>query len=146
MEALQDLLKGQQYKKVKFKITKTNHLLIKAKINDVLGSFILDTGASNTCIGFESVNFFELTTSDSENKAAGAGALNMETLVSRDNVMQIGNWKKPDFALIVFDMSHVNEALISHKAKPVQGIIGADVLISGQAIIDYYNLYLYLKM
>jgi predicted aspartyl protease len=37
---------------------KTQHLLIKAKINGVAGNFILDTGASNSCIGFESIELF----------------------------------------------------------------------------------------
>jgi hypothetical protein len=35
-----------------------------------------------------------------------------------------------------FDLSHVNEALIQHKSKPVHGIIGADVLLKGKAIVD----------
>ena len=42
-------------------------------------------------------------------------------------------------------MSHVNDALTHHKTKPVDGIIGADVLLNGKAIIDYSNNYLYLK-
>jgi hypothetical protein len=42
-------------------------------------------------------------------------------------------------------MSHVNEALIQYKTKPVDGIIGADVLLKGKAIIDYCNHCLYLK-
>ena len=53
MKNLHDILKKENYKKVKFKITKTQHLLIKAKINGVLGNFILDTGASSSCIGFD---------------------------------------------------------------------------------------------
>jgi hypothetical protein len=60
MKNLRDILKKENYKKVKFKITKTQHVLIKAKINGVKGSFILDTGASNSCIGFESVDLFLL--------------------------------------------------------------------------------------
>ncbi|RZK45940.1 MAG: acid protease, partial [Pedobacter sp.] len=32
-----------------------------------------------------------------------------------------------------------------HKVKKVRGIIGADVLIRGKAIIDYANNILYLK-
>ena len=35
MKNLHDILKKENYKKVKFKITKTQHLLIKAKINGV---------------------------------------------------------------------------------------------------------------
>jgi hypothetical protein len=42
-------------------------------------------------------------------------------------------------------MSHVNTALVEHKAKPVHGILGADVLLEGKAIVDYANRYLYLK-
>jgi predicted aspartyl protease len=60
MKDLHLVLKKENYKKVKFKITKTQHLLIKAKINGVLGNFILDTGASTSCIGFESVDLFLL--------------------------------------------------------------------------------------
>ena len=59
MENLHEILKKEKYKKIKFKVTKTQHLLIKAKINGVSGNFILDTGASNTCIGFESIVYFE---------------------------------------------------------------------------------------
>jgi hypothetical protein len=43
-----------------------------------------------------------------------------------------------------FDLSHVNEALIQHKSKPVHGIIGADVLLK-EAIVDYANYFLYLQ-
>ncbi len=62
------------YVKVKFKISKTNHLLIKASINGVCGNFILDTGASNSCVGFESIEYFNLKTTKSKTTASGAGA------------------------------------------------------------------------
>ena len=144
MEDLQDFLKGKKYKKIPFKVLKTQHLLIKGTINGVKGNFILDTGASNSCVGFESVDRFFLNTQFSETKAAGAGAVGMETQLAKNNEIQLGRWKKK-FHLIVFDMRHVNEALIQYKTKPVDGIIGADVLLKGKAIIDYSNHYLYLK-
>jgi hypothetical protein len=43
MKQLVEILDKNKYKKIKFKITKTQHLLIKAKINGVAGNFILDT-------------------------------------------------------------------------------------------------------
>jgi len=144
MEDLQDFLKGKKYKKIPFKVLKTQHLLIKGTINGVKGNFILDTGASNSCMGFESVDRFLLNAQFSETKAAGAGAVGMETQLAKNNEIQMGRWKKK-FHLIVFDMRHVNEALIQYKTKPVDGIIGADVLLKGKAIIDYSNHYLYLK-
>ena len=69
----------------------------------------------------------------------------MITQLAKNNVLQLGRWKCKNLHLIIFDLSHVNEALLQYKAKPVQGIIGADVLIQGKAIIDYYNHSLYLK-
>jgi predicted aspartyl protease len=135
----------KNYKKIKFKIIKTNHLLIRVKINGVLGNFILDTGASNSCVGFNDIELFQLQTKSSKTKAAGAGATGMETQISQNNFIQIGTWKNENFDLVIFDLSHVNLALLEHKSKSVHGIIGADVLITSKAIIDYENCYLYLK-
>lgn len=145
MKNLHEILKKGKYKKINFKVSKTQHLLIKASINGVKGNFILDTGASNSCVGFESITLFKLTADNSTTKAAGAGATGMLTQIAKDNTLQLGRWKDSEFHLVIFDMSHVNEALRQYKAKPVHGIIGADILLQSKAIIDYYNHCLYLK-
>jgi predicted aspartyl protease len=144
MKTLPDILKKESYKKIKFKVTKTQHLLMKASINGVKGDFILDTGASNSCVGFESIEMFQLKAAKSKTKASGAGATGMHTQIAVGNQLQLGKWNCINFELVIFDLSHVNEALIEHKAKPVHGIIGADILLKGKAIIDYYNHCLYL--
>lgn len=145
MKNLHEKLKKVNYKKVKFKITKTQHLLIKAKINGVKGNFILDTGASNSCVGFESIEHFTLEAKKSKTKASGAGATGMLTEMSVKNHLKLNKWKDKSFNLVIFDLSHVNEALSQYKVKPVHGIIGADVLMKGKGIIDYFNHCLYLK-
>ena len=145
MKQLQIILKKEKYKKINFKVSKTQHLLIKARVNGVLGNFILDTGASNSCVGFEVIEKFNLKAGKSKTKAAGAGATGMFTQLAKNNLFEIGRWKTADLQLIIFDMTHVNEALQQYKAKPVHGIIGADILLEGKAIIDYYNHCLYLK-
>ena len=146
METLKDFLKNKGYSKIKLKFTKTNHFEIKASINDVKGRFILDTGASNSCVGFEAIERFNLKVKDSEIKAVGAGASDMVTQISTSNNLKVGKWKKNRVALILFNLSHVNNGLINHNADPVDGIIGADVLKKGKAIIDYEKKYLYLKL
>ncbi|WP_026979128.1 retropepsin-like aspartic protease [Flavobacterium tegetincola] len=145
MKKLQDVLRKENYRKIKFKVTKTQHITVKARINGVKGDFILDTGASNSCVGFESIELFKLNASKSKTKAAGAGATGMVTQLASDNYLELGTWKCQDFHLVIFDLSHVNEALRQHKTKAVQGIIGADVLLEGDAIIDYSSKSLYLK-
>lgn len=145
MEDLQDFLKAKKYKKIKFTVLKTQHLLINASINNVKGTFILDTGASNSCVGIDKIEKFKLSAEFSETKAAGAGATGIDTQLSKNNLLKLSRWAIDNFNVIVFDMSHVNEALISYKTKPIDGIIGADILLKGKAIIDYHNHYLFLK-
>ena len=126
-------------------LTDTNHFEIKAKINGVSGRFILDTGASNTCVGIDKADQFKLVFKSSEIKAAGAGATEMETFVSDKNKLELGKWKFKKQQIVLFDLVHVNEALIAHQALPVDGIIGSDVLKKAKAIIDYGKKKVYLK-
>ena len=129
MKTLPDILKKESYQKIKFKVTKTKHLLMKASINGVKGNFILDTGASNSCVGFESIEMFQLKAAKSKTKASGAGATGMHTQIAVGNQLELGNWNCIDFEIVIFDLSHVNSALMEHKSKPVHGIIGADILL-----------------
>lgn len=146
METLQDFLLDKGYTKVKLKLTKTNHFEIKASINGIKGLFILDTGASNSCVDFVAVDAFKLKAKHSDVKAAGAGATDMQTQISKKNKVKIGKWKKENIVLILFNLAHVNTALINHNSKPVDGIIGADILKKTKAVIDYDKKYLYLKL
>lgn len=146
MASLKKFLKSRDYIKIPLVFTETNHFEIVAKINGVSGKFILDTGASNTCVGIDKIEFFEMVSEVTDIKAAGAGATEMDTLISTKNKIQIGDWKKRKLKIVLFDLIHVNEALVSHKALPVDGIIGADVLKKGKAIIDYNKRCLYLKI
>lgn len=145
MSSLKKFLQKQKYVSVPLVLTATNHFEIVAKINGVAGRFILDTGASNTCIGFDKIENFKLTSEATEIKAAGAGATNMETLIAQKNTIEIGKWKKKKLKIVLFDLVHVNEALTAHEALPVDGIIGADVLKKSKAIIDYNKNKVYLR-
>ena len=145
MLSLKKFLKNKNYIRVPLVFTATNHFEIVAKINGISGRFILDTGASNTCIGLDKIEFFNLISKESEVKAAGAGATNMETLISTKNKIEIGKWRKQKHEIVLFDLTHVNEALTTHKALPVDGVIGADILKKAKAIIDYKKSFVYLK-
>lgn len=145
MGSLKKILRKKKYIRIKLKKIVTNHLELSAKINGVKGKFILDTGASNSCVGLDLIEHFKLVTEESEVKAAGAGATDMETKKSENNTLQIGKWKTKHSNLVLFDLTHVNTALTQHQAKKVHGIIGADILEDGKAFIDYNEKALYLK-
>ena len=145
MKPIEKILKKKKYIKIKLNRIATNHLELKAIINGVKGSFILDTGASNSCVGLDLIDYFNLDAEESETKAAGAGATDMETKQSKNNVLKIGDWKTKKCHLVLFNLLHVNTALTQHNAKEVHGIIGADILQKGKAFIDYNKNVLYLK-
>ena len=145
MASLKKILKKKNDLKIKLKKMTTNHLELKASINGVQGRFILDTGASNSCVGLDLIAFFNLEAQESETKAAGAGATDMETLQSEHNTLKISAWQHKNCHLVLFNLAHVNTALTQHHGKEVHGIIGADILEKGKAIIDYQKHFLYLK-
>jgi predicted aspartyl protease len=142
--SLQKYLAKKSYYTINLKKTATNHFEIKAKINGKKGRFILDTGASNSCVGLDEIKTFNLITEDSDHKAAGAGSTEIETQISKKNKIEIGNYKLKKIHLVLFDLSHINNALKKQNAKSINGIIGADILEKGKAIIDYNKKNLYL--
>ena len=145
MASLRQFLLDKNYTRIRLFPTATNHLELKAKINGIEGSFILDTGASSSCVDIQLASFFKLETEPSTVLAAGAGATDMLTEISKSNTIKISAWKRDKLPIVLFDLTHVNTALENHKAAPVHGILGADILNLGKGIIDYQYNCLYLK-
>ncbi len=145
MKQLRNFLESTGFYRISLKKLNTGHYKFSAKINGKRGDFILDTGASTSCLGFISEEYFALRTEESPIKAAGAGAINMETKIARNNTFSIGKWKKTNMDFVIFDLSHVNDALLQTNETAIHGIIGADFLKKGRAVIDYGRNCLYVK-
>ena len=139
-------LKSQGYTSINLKKTSTNHYQLEATINNIKGLFILDTGASNTCSDLTQLEKFKLISQKSEIKASSATDLMQETKVSNKNKLEIGKWVNNSCSLVLFDLNHINSALSEREIQKVDGIIGADTLKKGKAIIDYEKSRLYLKL
>ena len=45
---------------IPFKVLSTNHIIVDAALNDVSGKFLIDTGASNSCIDLNKSDKFKL--------------------------------------------------------------------------------------
>ena len=145
MRQLRNLLQEGGFYRIPLKKIKSGHYTFSAKINAIWGIFILDTGASSSCIGFNNDSYFNLNNEESLIKAAGAGAINMKTEIAKNNSIEIGSWKISNFDFVIFDLSHVNEALNQVDETPIHGIIGADFLKKNRAVIDYGRNCFYLK-
>ena len=69
---LNKFLKSKGYSSVKLIFLETKHYLIEAKVNGIDGTFILDTGASNSCICTSLENKFKVISKESKEKASSA--------------------------------------------------------------------------
>ena len=145
MASLKKLLGERGYHILQLERTSTDHFALSGDLNGIRGRFILDTGASNTCVSMDRAEQFSMQSELSEVKAAGAGAADMETHVSAGNHLQLGQWECHDLQVVLFDMRHVNQALGNQEEAEVDGILGADLLHRGKAVIDYHKARLYLK-
>ncbi|MGJ8683651.1 MAG: retropepsin-like aspartic protease [Nonlabens sp.] len=123
---------------------KSGHIITKASINGHTGRFIIDTGASATCINNALSHEFQLE-SESMNKQIGTASGSLTPQISHNNKMQLGAWTDEDCSLLTMDMSFINQALKAERMRAIQGLLGADFLIKSRAIIDYSGKNIYLK-
>ena len=142
---LNKFLKSEGYSSVKLIFLETKHYLIEAKVNGIDGRFILDTGASNSCICTSLEDKFKVISKESKEKASSATSQMTHTKISKSNTIKIGKMEDK-INLITFDMSHINTALSEKKINPIDGIIGADILKKSNAVLDYKKNILYLKL
>lgn len=142
---LQTFLVNNNYIKVKLHFTASNHYKIVAQINGVKGWFIVDTGASTIFISNNYIDKFKLELDQTTLNAHGAGSEQIEAKISNNNSLKIGGWRNPQYGIALINLDPINSAFIKAGLKQVDGIIGADALKKGNAIIDYGKNYLYLK-
>ena len=144
MTELRALLESKTFTRIPLKKLASGHYQLEARVNGVKGFFILDTGASTSCIGLGSISHFKLNAEDSEIKAAGAGSTNMETRLTQGNALKLGKRLVSNTSFILFDLLHINKALALVEEGPIHGIIGADMLKKLRAVIDYGRNALYI--
>ena len=129
-----------------FDITKTNHLIISCKINGVQGYFIIDSGASNSCIDINLSFKFKLKSSLTQENASSATNNIDNMYISKNNFLEIGKLTHEVFDIFLFDMSHINKTFNSQNIEKVDGIIGGDILKEFKAVIDYDKKIISMKL
>ena len=116
------------------------------KVNSINGRFIIDTGASNSCINYLLSKKFKLRFKKSNEKASSASNEINDIFYSKNNILEIDDLKKNNFEIILFDMSHINNSFKEKEIEEVDGIIGGDILNELNANINYKKKSLTLKL
>ena len=142
---LRNLLEAKGFRRIVLRKMTTGHYTCRVKLNSKKGVFIIDTGASSSCVDFEYTGLFNLVQEKSDVTAAGAGDSNMKTAVSHTNVFELTTHKTKNMSFVLFDLSHVKKAIATLDPTIVHGIIGADYLKKHSAVLDYGRNCMYLK-
>jgi len=142
---LKTLLNKKQYIKVKLYKIKTQHLVCHGNINNIKALFLIDTGASNSCLAIEDKVLYNIKTQGEKFEASGASDKKMEAILSNECKFKLGRFLMKKQKFVLLDLNHVNSLLESQKIKKINGIIGTEFLKAKKAIIDYNNFNLFLK-
>ncbi|MEX2571457.1 MAG: retropepsin-like aspartic protease [Gemmatimonadota bacterium] len=142
---LEAFLKQSGYSSVEMSRLPTGHFSVSGTADSVRFDLILDTGASHTIIDTERADRFNLMTRDRGGTATGLGVSGQRIESGQLDNVALGAVRFARIPVAVVDLSEVNGVLERLGNAPVDGVIGADVLMSQQAVIDYGSLNLYLK-
>lgn len=136
------------YTAIPLKQNVAGQLLIRVKINDVDGVYVLDTGADTTVVDARQTDVLKLKLKHEETEltGGGVGAHGMENVPAYNNKIEIGNFRLDSFVVAVMPLGSAWESLASVGAHDeLFGFIGVDILKSGNAIIDFSTMSLYLQ-
>ncbi len=122
---------------ISFIISSTNHIIIECEVNYVSGVFLVDTGASNSCINYLSASKFNIDFKKSNEIASSATNKISETYHSKNNTLKIGDCEITNFDIVLFDMTFINNSLKEKEINELEGIIGGDILNQLNACINY---------
>ena len=115
------------------------HLLIDAKINNKKARLIIDTGASSTVFDKEKIKKFvdekKFISNDKLSTGLGTNSMKSEKTVLEKIIFGDLTIKKQPILLL--DLSHVNNSYKSIGLKAIDGVLGSDLLLQFDAIIDY---------
>lgn len=123
------------------------HILVDIILFKKPFQLVLDTGASKTAFDktllLEQVHENELK--NSSYLTTGLGTNNMESFTAEIADLYIGKFHIPLLEVAVLDLSAINLAYQNLKIAPVLGVLGGDILVKYQAVIDYADQKLRLK-
>ena len=113
--------------------------MIKVYINKKVANLIIDTGASKTVLDKTRIEKFvkEKSVHVHDKLSSGLGTNTMESQITTLKKLKIGEIEMLDYEAVLLDLSHVNKSYEQIGLKQIEGVLGSDILLKYNAIIDY---------
>jgi hypothetical protein len=142
---LKDDLIARGYTAIPLRLNAVSHFEVDVSVNTCAGRFVLDTGASMTCLDKDAAARFHVVLQPSSEKAAGAGQGQLDIEVGVAAEFALAQYDLGEFQFAVLDFSHLNYELVQRGTLPVDGVLGADILRKKAGILDYESATLFLR-
>ena len=115
------------------------HLIVKVKINNRLAKLVLDTGASQTVLDSNRIDRFmkESNFKKNDGHTSGIGAHKLQSHIVPVKKFQIGEIVLKNIDFVLLDLVNVNSSYAMINEKPIDGVLGGDILNQLSAIINY---------
>jgi hypothetical protein len=114
------------------------HLFVGGRINGQSYDLLIDTGASHTIFD---LNLLPAITEESgersEIQSSGIQAGDLQSRMGYVEKFELGDLKREQWTVILIDLTHINNLYRKFSAKVVAGLIGSDLLLQYNAIVDY---------
>lgn len=118
------------------------HLIIQGKINSRISNLIIDTGASKSVFSSNLSGLQKGESSYLSKTDINTTSLLYDEIPSVNGVikeLQLGSLKIRNYKVTFIDIEHINKIYHASVGKTITGLIGNDLLLKHQAIIDYLN-------
>lgn len=116
------------------------HILIEGNFNDATTlCWIIDTGASKTVMDSNLNHYYYTIDSDNEDdyQSAGINQGMMETMVGIIPQLSFGELRIANQKVALIDLNHVNNIYEKYTEHRIAGLLGGDILMQYQCLIDY---------
>ncbi len=131
---------------IPLQFTESQHLICRLYINNNEGLFLIDTGASNSCIDHEKASDFDLIPEGDSLPMTAASETQLTARGSQKSILGTQEQSIMEISFMLIDLQTINDALEKQYCLPIDGIIGADVLQENNAIVDYGRAQLSLQI
>lgn len=117
------------------------HIVTEVLVNGEKARLLIDTGASRTVFDLQRITNFPGIASDvfkkMEKSSSGLGTNTMESFTFLIDDFRLNEIGLTEFEAVLVDMIHVNQSYEILGMPPIDGVLGGDILVEYDAVIDY---------